>query len=177
MTGLRTRGASEACGKHLYERFLGDRCYIEHGFVVDRRCRCPGVCECAMCRDRSINEYRYVSISGEIRVGGIFGCHGILGPAAIQDLAEYQRNRELLEWLECELFYLNCLGIDIDGPETPEESALGLISEAPYLTRGVRLTELQALRILDVIAGQVGVLVKAALPSDFGGRAILAWRQ
>ncbi|MDQ1176331.1 hypothetical protein [Microbacterium sp. SORGH_AS_0421] len=61
--------------------------------------------------------------------------------------------------------------LKIDAPATADEAALGLVSEAPYMTRGVRLTQLQTLRILDVVADRVGTVAKAAFPFDYGGKA------
>lgn len=61
--------------------------------------------------------------------------------------------------------------LNIDTPATSDEAALGLMSDAPYMTRGVRLTQLQTVRILDVIADRVGAVAKAAFSFDFGGKS------
>lgn len=59
--------------------------------------------------------------------------------------------------------------LSVDGPEAPEEAALGLVDHRAYMSQGVELTQLQTWRLLDVIAEQVGVVALAAFPFIHGG--------
>ncbi|WP_375384046.1 hypothetical protein [uncultured Microbacterium sp.] len=59
--------------------------------------------------------------------------------------------------------------LGIDGPETPEEAALGLVDHRAYMSHGVQLTQLQTWRLLDVIGEHVGVVALAAFPFIYGG--------
>lgn len=58
--------------------------------------------------------------------------------------------------------------LGLGGPETAEEQPLGLVDHAPYMTRGVFLTQLQTWRLLDLIAVQVGKVALAAFPFIYG---------
>lgn len=52
---------------------------------------------------------------------------------------------------------------------TPEEVALGLVSHQPYAAKGVALSQLETLRILDLLADQVASVALAAFKYDYGG--------
>jgi len=59
--------------------------------------------------------------------------------------------------------------LNIHHLRTPDEVALGLVSHQPYAARGVALSQLETLRILDLLADHVGSVALAAFQYDYGG--------
>ncbi len=62
-------------------------------------------------------------------------------------------------------------GLHIDQPMTSEEQALGLVDHRPYFSRGVELTQLQTLRILDILADHIAQVALAAFQFEYGGHS------
>ncbi|GGF18107.1 hypothetical protein GCM10011399_09740 [Subtercola lobariae] len=58
--------------------------------------------------------------------------------------------------------------LDISGPPTPDETELGLIEHRAYIDSAMQLTQLQTLRVLDVIRDHIGVVALAAFSFDYG---------
>jgi len=63
--------------------------------------------------------------------------------------------------------HLKLSDLHIDGPETPEELALSLGEHARYAPKGVHLSQLQTIRILDLMHKQIKAVALEAFQFDY----------